>query len=310
MPRTVEITLTLHLVDAAVEEIRGVDPLSLRIFRGASLQPPGDVISVEITNRRLAAVMRLADRCGVGRDSAVSLSTSRPASVVTAGRHEDVLRDITSATAEEIGLEIPRESNMTAGKLGVMATAGALAGLGLSSGALHLVMGAMVIAPGFEPFSRLALGIAERSRTAWLRGLLDVAKGYAELAAGAAASAAGTAIFGSGALEAGTGSYLDPSVLVTYFSTTSWVSWAVAVVAGRGGALLLVTNRRVLTAGVMIALGLVPTLTLAAMALVAGKPELLLLSLGRWAVDASTGTATSAAVLLWHRRHDGRAATG
>jgi hypothetical protein len=44
-----------------------------------------------------------------------------------------------------------RESSMTAGNLGVMATASAVAGLGLNSGALHLVIGAMVFAPGFEP---------------------------------------------------------------------------------------------------------------------------------------------------------------
>lgn len=87
---------------------------------------------------------------------------------------------------------------MTAGKLGVMATAGFLAGLGLVSGTLHLVIGAMVIAPGFEPFSRLALGLIEGSR-AWQRGLLDIAKGYAALAAGAALSAA-CAVFGAGAL--------------------------------------------------------------------------------------------------------------
>ena len=88
-----------------------------------------------------------------------------------------------------------------------------------------------------------------------------------------------------------------------------------AVVAGLGGALLLVINRRVLTAGVMIALGLVPAMALAAMAgiamaLVAAGTELVLLGVGRSAVDASLVTATSAAVLLWHRRHDGRAATG
>ena len=309
MPRTVEITLPPDLVDAAVEELRGLEPLSLRVLRGVSLQPPGDVISVEVTNRRLAAVMRLADRCGVGQESSVSLSTSRPASVISAGRQDDVLRDITSGTAEEIELEIGRESTMTAGKLGVMATAGFVAGLGLASGALHLVIGAMVIAPGFEPFSRLALGLIERSR-AWQRGLVDIARGYAALAAGAALSAAACAANGAGALAVGTGSYLPWSTLIDYFSTTSWTRWAVAVVAGLGGALLLVINRRVLTAGVMIALGLIPALTLAAMAVVAGDVELALRSLGRCTVDATVVTATSAAVFHWHRRHDGRSSAG
>ncbi|WP_241175870.1 hypothetical protein [Modestobacter sp. KNN46-3] len=93
-----------------------MEPLSLR---GVSLQPPGDVISVEVTNRRLAAVMRLADRCGVGQESSVSLSTSRPASVLSAGRQDDALQDITSGTAEEIELDIGRESTMTPARPGV-----------------------------------------------------------------------------------------------------------------------------------------------------------------------------------------------
>jgi glucose dehydrogenase len=51
-------------------------------------------------------------------------------------------------------------------------------------------------------------------------------------------------------------------------------------------------------------------LALAAMTLVAGGTELVMLGVGRWAVDASPVTATSTAVFLWHRRHDGRATTG
>ncbi len=88
----------------------------------------------------------------------------------------------------------------------------------------------------------------ERSR-AWQRGLTDIAKGYAALAAGAALSAAACAVFGTGALADGTSSHLPSSALIDYSSTTSWTSWAVAVVAGLGGALLLVINRRVLTFG-------------------------------------------------------------
>lgn len=309
MPRAVEITLPPHRVDAAVGQLQRLDLLSLRVLRGASLQPPGDVVMVEVRNRDLAAVMRLADRCGAGVDESVSLSTSRPASVVSAGREDDILQDTTSGTAEEIELEIGRESTMTAGKLAIMAVAGLVAGIGLAAGALHVVVGAMVIAPGFMPFSRIALGVVQRSR-AWRRGLTDLAKGYAALAAGAAVSAALSTAFGVGALDAGTGSYHSPGSLVRYFSTVSWTSWAIAVVAGLGGGVLLVTNRRVLTAGVMIALGLVPALSLAAMALVAGDLQLAARSLGRWCVDAVVVTAMSVVVFLWHRRHDVRSTEG
>ena len=309
MPRTVEITVPSERSDALIAGLREVGTLSLRVHRGASLQPDGDVVAVDVTNRKLAAVMGLADRYGAGEDPAVSLSTSRPSSLVSAGSQDAVLRDTTTSTPEEVELAIGRESTMTAAKAVVMAVAGFVAGIGLASGSLHLVIGAMVIAPGFEPFSRFALGIV-RGTKAWQRGLHDVGKGYAALAAGAAVAAAVSAVFGAGALDSGTNSYLSAGSLHSYFSTTTWTSVAIAVVAGTGGAVLLVTNRRVLTAGVMIALGLIPSLSLAAMSLVAGDLSLALSATGRWLVDAVAVTLTSVLVFGWHRRVDGRQVTG
>ncbi|PZG02709.1 hypothetical protein [Micromonospora deserti] len=62
--------------------------------------------TVEVTDRSLGQVMRIADACGAGTDQAMSLSTSRPASLVTAGRADDVVQDSDTATAEEIELAI------------------------------------------------------------------------------------------------------------------------------------------------------------------------------------------------------------
>ncbi len=127
----------------------------------------------------------------------------------------------------------------------------------------------MVIAPGFEPLVRISLGLINQSRS-WRDGLWDTLRAYAAMGAGAALAAGLIKVFEGAVLNAGMGSYLPPGSLITYWSTTSWSGVAVAVVAGAGGALLVTLNRAVLTAGVMIALALVPSWSLAVAALVAG----------------------------------------
>lgn len=305
MPRSVEFTVPADRTSAVVAELNRIGLLSLRVQRGVSVQPPGDVVSFEVLDRRLGAVMRLADRHSVGMDDAVSLSTASPMSVVSADTHSQVVGDTTTLSWEEMELSIGRESGMTYAKVSVMAVAGALAALGLASGTLHLVVAAMVIAPGFEPFSHLALGAVLRS-AAWRRGLSSIVRGYGALVAGAAATALVTSLLGAGPFDTGTSSYLPSDSLVPYFSTVTWTSAFVAVVAGAGGAVLLVANRSVLTAGVMIALALVPSLSVASMALVDLDLALAGRGVVRWLVDAVLVTAASAFVFSIKRQTDGR----
>ncbi len=52
------------------------DTLSVRLHRGASVQPEGDVVEAEVLDRELAVVMTLADEAGLGRDRSVSVTTA------------------------------------------------------------------------------------------------------------------------------------------------------------------------------------------------------------------------------------------
>ncbi len=100
-----------------------------------------------------------------------------------------VFRDTSTSTWEEIELTLGRESTMTVPKVVVMGLVGVVAAAGVLTGALHVVVGAMVIAPGFEPLVRIALGLVQR-RGSWRDGLVDSARGYGALLLGAAACAA------------------------------------------------------------------------------------------------------------------------
>jgi hypothetical protein len=307
MPRRVEITVSPTETEALLERISGIDGLiGLRVQAGVSRKPPGDVISLEITNRALPELTRLLGDNGVGKSATGSFSTSEPISVTSSSWALAIVSDVSDATWEEMEGVIAKNSNVTTSAALVMATAGMLATIGIATNALHIALGAMLIAPGFQPIVRVALGIVGRSG-AWRRGLADIVRGYASLAAGAAATAILLRALGESAVGRSEASYLPAGVLLSYWTTITVPSLVVTAAAGVAGALLIATNRAVLTAGVMIALALVPGATIAAAAAVEGELVMAANGAARWLVEVVLILLTSVLVLQWkqsrvHRR--------
>src|SRR5690606_12749644 len=93
-----------------------------------------------------------------------SLTTTEPVSTFTPGSIPAIVRDTSESTWEEMELLIGKESNMTINALLLMGISGILAALGLATKAVHFVIGAMAIAPGFEPIVRISLGTVAKSR--------------------------------------------------------------------------------------------------------------------------------------------------
>lgn len=304
MPRTIQLTVPPERSDTMLDDLRELGPLALRRHRGASLQPPGDVFELEVTNNQLGRVMRIADRHGLGSADGVAMSTTVPLSVI-APSFSAHTREPGATTWEELELSMAQESTMSADRLVVMLIAGVVAGAGIVSGSIHVVIGAMVIAPGFQPFARLVLGMVNRS-AAWRGGLVDIARGYAALGAGSACAAGLSLLLGGSALDARVDGYLEPGPLLAYWSTTTWPGVAVGVVAGAGGGLLMSINRTVLTAGVMVALALVPSASLVSMGLIAGDLALAAGALLRFVIEAALVIAGCTVVFILKRRVDRR----
>jgi hypothetical protein len=307
MPRTVEISVSPDETEALVERISGIEGLiGLRVQSGASRKPHGDVISLEITNRALPELLRRLEHRGIGTTALGSFSTSEPISVTSSSFAPDIASDVSDATWEEMEVVIGKNSNMTISGALVMAIAGMLATIGLATNALHIVVGAMLIAPGFQPIVRVALGIVGRSG-AWRRGLADIGRGYLALGAGAAVTAMLLQGLGESAVGRTEASYLPAGVLVSYWTEITVTSLLVTAAAGAAGALLVATNRAVLTAGVMVALALVPGATIAVAALVEGELTTAASGAARWLVEIGLVLLTSILVLQWkqsrvHRR--------
>jgi hypothetical protein len=304
--RSIELTVDQDRTNLLLEELRSLDPIGLRVYRGASLHPPGDQISLEVPNDDLGRVMRIADAHGLGEPGGVSMTTSVPLSVVSHA-YAGLTREAGRTTWEELELSIGEDSTMSLDRVVVMAIAGFIAGIGIVSGTLHVVIGAMVIAPGFQPFSRFVLGLINRSH-AWRGGLTDVLRAYGALTVGATLAAVTSLLFGSSALDAGHPSYLASDTLVSYWTTTSWTGIAVGGVAAICGGLLISINRTVLTAGVMVALALVPSAVMVPMGLVAGDPGMAASALARFLAEVALVLGGSALVFTIKHREDRRSA--
>jgi hypothetical protein len=302
--RTIELTVPSRFTDSLLTDLEECDPLTLRLSRGGSVRPAGDVIGLEITDDDLGEVMRIADRYGLGEPEGITMTTSTPSSVVSAA-YESLTRESQTTTWEELELSIGGDSTMRADRTIVMGIAGIIAGLGIVTGTIHAVIGAMVIAPGFQPFSRFVLGVVNGSG-AWKGGLNDVARAYGALLLGATIAGLLTMGFGDNALSAGDDTYLAAADLVALWTTTTWHGVAISAVAAVCGGLLIAIDRSVLTAGVMVALALVPTAALVPMALLAGEVDLALAAGSRFGLEVVLVLAASAGVFSLKRRKDKR----
>lgn len=307
MPRTVHLTVPTECRDDLIAQLDALSLLGLRLYPEASIEPPGDVLELDVANETLGPVMRIADHYGLGRRGGVSLSTHEPLSVIsTTGQAHT--RERGATTWEELELSMGSDSTMTSEKVIVMGIAGVIAGIGILSNAVHIVVGAMIIAPGFQPFARFTLGVVNGSRNSWRGGLVDVGRAYAALVTGSAVAALLGMVFGPAPLEAGLPSYLESGTLLEYWTTVTWPGVAVGAVAGVCGGLLMSINRTVLTAGVMVALALVPSASLVTMALVATDVQMAGAALARFLVEVVLVLLGSAMVFGGKRYLDRRGA--
>jgi hypothetical protein len=307
--RVVELSVPPERTGSVLSGLKSIGALSVPVFRGASVQPPGDIVAADVRNNDLACFMRLADEVGLGADPGVSLTTTQPMSVVSSQDPRLVTRDSSVSTWEEMSDVIGRESTMTPLKALLLLGSGLIAALGIWAGAVHIVIGALIIAPAYEPIVRLVLGAVTRRREPLVSVVKDTLVVYAALVLGGFVGGLLLRLFAADPL-AGPDAYVRTDTLLSYWSTLTWTSAALSLIAGVLGSLLILLDRTVLTAGVVIVLALVPAATIVGVGLSAGELELAVSALGRWAVDVGLVLLTAAAGLGIKRRVDQRSMSG
>lgn len=304
MPRTVEISVPPHRRAELLGRLEALDGVAaILVHAQASHLPPGDLVVLRGTNQAAEQVMRVAaDMDLIENGGAIAIN--EPLGIASGARRRMIGSDSSDSTWEEIDTLLRRDTNPSLNFLGMMALAGAVAGAGLMQDILHIVIGAMLIAPGFEPLVRIAHGLACGLRDSALRGLISAGLAYLALAVGAV-------------LGMFVAVWLDPALDLADLPGRNWVQFwtdikpgsaAVALLAGVAGALVVNSHQTVFATGVMIALALVPGMAIFGMGLATGMPALAMLGLARWAVDAVCVLVASGFVFGLKRTLRGRAA--
>jgi hypothetical protein len=142
MPRNIKVTIPKAETETILAEVRQVDGLvGLSIQRDGSLEPPGDIISLDVVNNALNPVMKLLDRYKIGQRSGTSVSTSEPTSIVSTSFSEELTRDTNEAIWEEMEITAGNESNMTMNMLTMMMLSGIISAIGILTNSIHVVIG-------------------------------------------------------------------------------------------------------------------------------------------------------------------------
>lgn len=291
MSRSFDITVpddVRHTLLSRLDAVPGV--IGIRVQPGASVKPPGDLVTVSVTNEGARALAHVLADMKVLRRGGVSIS--EPTAIRSGDADSEIVSEGNEAIWEEMAALLRRDTNISLNFLALMGLSGVIAGAGLYTDTLHIVVGAMLLAPGFEPFLRVVFGLVSRSGHTVRTGLMAVALGYALLAGGAAAGALALYLLGEH----------PPADLtsrggVLFWTTLNPSGVLVALAAGTAGAIVVSSRRTVFAAGVMVALALVPSASLVGMGLVLGQPDIALQGLGRWSVEVACVLLAGAVVM-------------
>ena len=301
MARILSVTTSSGQTNTLLQDLKKVEGLlELQVFTGASVKPPGDVVKFSVPNSSLHEVMRMLDGYKLGQENGLSLSSSEPASYIPAGSSYPLERDINEGSWEEMEMTISNDSNTSINTLLIMIVSGSLATIGVAMNSLHIVIGGMLVAPGFMPITRVALGLVSRHK-AWYYGSRDFLKGYLTLFLGATLTALLLKAMGYNLLPGSSSYYVPDQKLIYYWSTITMPSLLASAVASIAGALLVSTRKSVFTSGVMIGLALVPTMAIVGMGIIEGNYELAGRAFIRFALDVGLVLIFSFAVFLWVR---------
>lgn len=300
MSRTVQVSLPSEHTEKIlprIKELKGL--ISLRIQTNGSTKPQGDVLSFELTNPCVTEFLRIMEEQNLLKNENISITTSQLDSIIAPAYSRQILSETHETSWEEALKGSLHNSNMTLNSSILMFISGVIAAIGIVMNSLHIVIGAMLIAPGFEPITRMSMGIVAK-HIDWKNGGKDLLKGYFLLILGSIAGAYILIGFDKDILP-GTSTYLPAGVLLNYWSSITAVSLITSAFAAIAGCLVVLSNKNVLTAGVMVALALIPAATLIGIGLVgadyalAGKAGLKLF------LEIVIVAVVSGAVFLWKK---------
>jgi hypothetical protein len=283
MHRTLTLTVPPPVTAALQQELVALDEvIGLTVQLGASQKPVGDVLTVHVLNRGADEVLRRT-RAAVPDGQALSIVTSEAISFISPADHHAVDDDRDEAIWEEMESGLRHQGRITANYLLLMGLGGIICALGLVAEpvpqALAFVASA-VIAPGFDPMTKVALGLALRRWPLVWHGVRSVLAGYAVLVLAAAATMAALVARGDSSAQ-----QLATNPEVQHLVHPGLPELLLAAAGALAGLVTLAAFRRSFQAGPLIAMAFIPAAALVGAGLAVGRVDLAVEGLERFGAD-------------------------
>lgn len=281
MHRSLDLSVPADTTDRLVASLRAIPGLiGLTLHRGASLVPPGDVISIHALNRAADDVLRAAARaCG---EDGFTVVTAEVASMSDQRRQAEIDADVDEAIWEELETGLRHQARLTTNFLLLMGLGGIIAAAAtVAEPAIAIVayIASAIIAPGFEPVAKLPLGLVLRRWSVVRAGLISMIAGYAVLLAAAAATWLLLSRLGVEPAQ-----FLEGDALKHTLEPTPELL-AIVIAGAFAGVVIIASYRRSVIAGALVAMRLIESAAVAGVALALGEVDMALGALQRLGLD-------------------------
>lgn len=243
--RRVNRTLELLRRDVAVSNVVHLP--------GAASKPQGDLVLCDVAREDASALLQDLRELGLDREGsiaveAVDVSLSAGATAAERLAPGAVADAVVWEQVEALTSEL---SELSYSYLAFMTLATLIAGVGILTDSLILIIGAMVVGPEFGPLAGFCVAAVERRVDPAIRSLRALGVGFS---VAIAATAGGTLLLRAAAVAPHV-----PSVTHTLFiSTPNGWSALVALLAGAAGMLALTTAKSGALIGVLISVTTIP----------------------------------------------------
>ena len=243
------------LVDSVLGVLRGTESVyGIVHLRGVAERPAGDLVTCEVAREDASVV--IDDLCTLGLDEVGTIVVeSVDTAVSAAARHAEEVAAGSAADAvvwEEVEARTSEGTELSASFVAFMVVATLIAGVGIITDSIILIIGAMVVGPEFGPLAALCVALVQRRLDLARRSGVALAVGFP---VAILATFVGTGFFRFVG-QAPDDARDHPETL--FISDPTWFSVVVAVLAGVAGMLSLTTAKSGALVGVLISVTTIP----------------------------------------------------
>jgi uncharacterized hydrophobic protein (TIGR00271 family) len=238
----------------ALEQAPGVGALGR--VSGASVRPPGDIITATVARTSADAILDLLSGLGLAQDGSIELS---PIAALRSSTDLEAVNEVTRDDADavvwdEVVGQAYESSALTWGYFAFITMATIIAAIAILLDSQVLVIGAMVLGPEFGAVAALGIALVMRRPHLLVRAARTLLIGFATAIAITTALTAMGRLSGLVTESMATG----PRPFTQFIYEPNIWSLFVAVVAGVAGVLALATDRSTSLTGVFISVTTIP----------------------------------------------------